>query len=195
MSTNLGRPLVVDLRHGLIALSGNWLWFVILGAALIVLGMIALSSFVIAGLAAAVAIGFLILLGGLIESVGAFWTRAWSGFFLHMLSGVLSIVVGILFLRWPVSALAALTLLLACYLLVGGIFKIVAALSFRFAIWGWPLASGIIDVLLGFLIWIEWPGSALWVIGMFVGINLIFRGANWIAIGLALRSLPRSAMS
>jgi uncharacterized membrane protein HdeD (DUF308 family) len=193
MSTHPERPLVVELRHGLAALSANWLWFVILGVALIVLGMVALSSFAIAGLAATVAIGFMILTGGVIESIGAFWTRAWSGFFLHLLSGVLSIVVGVLFLTRPGSALAALTLLLACFLLVGGISKIVAALSFRFAQWGWPLASGIIDLLLGLLIWAEWPASALWVIGMFVGIHLVFRGVNWIAIGLALRSLPRSA--
>jgi uncharacterized membrane protein HdeD (DUF308 family) len=75
--------------------------------------------------------------------------------------------------------------------MAGGIFKVVAALSYRFAAWGWSLASGIIDVILGVLIWQEWPASALWVIGLFVGINLIFRGFNWIALGLALRSLPR----
>ena len=70
-------------------------------------------------------------------------------------------------------------------------FRIVAALSYRFASWGWPLLSGVIDVILGVLIWQEWPASALWVIGLFVGINLLFRGFNWIALGLALRSLPR----
>jgi uncharacterized membrane protein HdeD (DUF308 family) len=104
---------------------------------------------------------------------------------------VLSIVVGLLFLRAPLDALAALTLLIASFLMVGGIFKIVAALSYRFAAWGWSLAGGIIDVILGVLIRQEWPASALWVIGLFVGINLIFRGFNWIALGLALRSLPR----
>jgi uncharacterized membrane protein HdeD (DUF308 family) len=135
--------------------------------------------------------GVLLLLGGVAEAVGAFWSRGWSGFFLHLLSGVLSIVVGVLFLRAPLDALLALTLLLACFLMVGGIFKIVAALTYRFAAWGWSLAGGIIDVILGVLIWLEWPASGLWVIGLFLGINLIFRGFNWIALGLALRSLPR----
>ena len=189
------RPLVAalrrELRHELDALRGNWFWFVILGIALVVLGTVALGSVVIASLAAAVAIGLLLLLGGAAECVGAFWCRGWSGFFLELLSGVLSIVVGLLFLRAPVGALAALTLLLACFLMVGGIFKIVAALSYRFAAWGWSLAGGIIDVILGVMIWQEWPASALWVIGLFVGINLLFRGVNWIALGLALRSLPR----
>jgi uncharacterized membrane protein HdeD (DUF308 family) len=187
----LGAALRQELRHELEALRGNWFWFVILGVALVVLGIVALGSVVIASLAAAVAIGVLLLLGGAAEVVGAFWCRGWSGFFLELLSGVLSIVVGLLFLRAPGGALAALTLLVACFLMVGGIFKVVAALVYRFAAWGWSLAGGIIDVILGVMIWQEWPASALWVIGLFVGINLLFRGFNWIALGLALRSLPR----
>jgi uncharacterized membrane protein HdeD (DUF308 family) len=189
------RPLVAalrrELRHELDALRGNWFWFVILGVSLVVLGTVALGSVVITSLAAAAAIGVLLLLGGAAEAVGAFWCRGWSGFFLELLSGVLSIVVGLLFLRAPTGALAALTLLLACFLMVGGFFKIVTAVVYRFAAWGWSLAGGIIDVVLGQMIWAEWPASALWVIGLFVGINLLFRGFNWIALGLALRSLPR----
>jgi len=169
------------------------LWFVILGSALVVLGVIALGSVVIASLAAGVAIGLLLLLGGAAEAFGAFWCRGWSGFFMHLLSGVLSIVVGVLFLRAPVGALAALTLLIACFLLVGGIFKIVAAIGYRFAAWGWPLVSGIIDLILGVMIWQAWPTSALWMIGLFVGINLLLRGINWIALGLALHALPQPA--
>jgi uncharacterized membrane protein HdeD (DUF308 family) len=188
-------PLIAELRHGLIALRGNWFWFVILGVALIVFGTFALGSVVLASLASAIVIGSLILLSGIAETVGAFWCSGWSGFFAHLLSGVLEIVVGFLFLSRPGSALAALTLLLACFLMVGGIFKIVAALSHRFAAWGWPLVSGIIDLLLGLLIWRQWPASAFWVIGMFVGISMIFHGVNWIAIGLALRALPRKAIA
>ncbi len=190
-----GRPLTPalrrELRHELDALRGNWFWFVILGVLLVVLGTVALGSLVIASLAAAVAIGLLLLIGGVGEAAGAFWCRGWSGIFLHLLSGVLSIVVGLIFLRAPVGALAALTLLAACFLMVSGIFKIVAALSYRFAAWGWSLVGGVVDVILGVLIWYEWPASALWVIGLFVGINLLFRGFNWIALGIALRSMPR----
>jgi uncharacterized membrane protein HdeD (DUF308 family) len=193
MSTAMERPLIAELRHGLDTLRANWLWFVVLGVALVVLGFVALGSLVIASLATAVAIGMLILIGGIGETIGAFWCRGWSGFFLHLLTGVLSIVVGLLFLRAPADALLALTLLAASFLMVGGIFKIVAALSYRFGHWGWALAAGIVDLILGVLIWQEWPASALWVIGLFMGINLVFRGVNWIVIGLALRSLPRPA--
>jgi uncharacterized membrane protein HdeD (DUF308 family) len=193
MSASFERPLIAELRHELSALRGNWFWFVILGAGLVVLGIIALGSVVFASLAAAVVIGALLLVAGAGEAIGAFWCRGWSGFFLHLLSGVLSIVVGLLFLRAPVEALAALTLLVACFLMAGGIFKIVTAVSYRFAAWGWPLTSGIVDVVLGVMIWWEWPASALWVIGLFVGISLLFRGFDWIALGLALRALPRRA--
>jgi len=193
MSTIFDRPLVTELRHELTALRGNWMWFVVLGVALVVLGLVALGAVVIASLAAAVAIGALLLVGGGAEVAGAFWCRGWSGFFLQLLSGVLSIVVGVLFLRAPVGALAALTLLVACFLMVGGIFKIVAAVAYRIAAWGWALAGGIIDLILGVMIWQEWPASALWVIGLFVGINLLFRGFNWIALGMALRALPGPA--
>lgn len=191
MSAVYGRPLIPELRHEVNVLRGNWLWFVVLGVALIVLGFIALGSVLIASLATAMVIGALMLMGGGAETVGAFWCRGWSGFFLHLLSGVLSIVVGVLFLRAPVNALLALTLLLACLLMVGGIIKITGALTYRFAAWGWPLVSGIIDVILGVMIWQEWPASALWVIGLFVGISLVFRGLNWIGLGLSLRALPR----
>ena len=192
MSLDLDRrPLVAALRHELDALRGNWFWFVLLGVALVVLGTVALGSVVITSLAAAAAIGVLLLLGGVAESVGAFWCRGWSGFFLELLSGVLSVVVGLLFLRAPLGALASLTLLVACFLMAGGLFKIVGALSYRFAAWGWALAGGVIDLVLGVMIWREWPASALWVIGLYVGINLLFRGFNWIALGMALRALPR----
>ncbi len=191
MDTPVDRSLIAVMRHDLESLRSNWLWFVILGIALVVLGTVAMGSAVIASLATAVIIGALILTAGVAETLGAFWCRGWSGFFFHLLSGVLSIVIGIMFLRAPVNALLALTLLVACFLLVGGIFKIVAAISYRFTTWGWPLLSGVIDVLLGIMIWQEWPASALWVIGLFVGINLVFRGFNWIGLGLSLRSMGR----
>ena len=81
MSTAYRLPLVLELRHEVNALRGNWLWFVVLGGALIVLGCIALGSVVAASLATAVVIGVLMLMGGAAEIVGAFWCRGWSGFF------------------------------------------------------------------------------------------------------------------
>ena len=188
-ATRVARPQ--ELRHGLEALRGNWLWFVLLGVVLILLGLVALGSMVVASLATAMTIGALLLIGGMAETVGAFWCRAWSGFFFHLLSGLLAIVVGFMFLRAPLGALLVMTMLLACLLLVGGIFRLVAAITYRFTGWGWTLAAGVIDVILGGMILAEWPEASLWVIGMFVGISLLVRGANWAGLGLGLRSLPR----
>jgi uncharacterized membrane protein HdeD (DUF308 family) len=190
MSTSGDRPAVVGLGHGLDVLRGEWLWFVLLGISLVVLGFVALGSVVIASLAVAVVIGSLFLVGGVAEILGAFWCRGWSGFFLHLLSGVLSIVVGLLFLKSPGTALEALTLLMTGFLFVGGIFKVIAAASYRFAAWGWPLFGGLIDIALGLMILADFPASAFWVLGMFLGINLLLRGVNWIGLGLALRSIP-----
>jgi len=193
MSTTIEQLEIEDLQHELTAFRRNWLWFVLLGVALIIVGVIALGSLVLASLATAVALGVLLLAAGAAEAVGAFWSRRWSGFFLHLLSGALSIVVGGLCLWAPVDALLALTLLLACLLMVGGIFKIVAATTYRFKAWGWPLVSGIIDLMLGVLIWLEWPTAAWWVLGLFVGISLVFRGFNWIGLGVAIRAQPSAA--
>ena len=88
-------------------------------------------------------------MGGVAQLVGSFWTRDWSGFFLMFLMGVLYIVVGLLFLERPVSALEALTLLLACSLIVSGIFRIVGSLMSRFPQWGWVFVGGVINLVLG----------------------------------------------
>jgi uncharacterized membrane protein HdeD (DUF308 family) len=192
MSTTYEQPLIGALEDQVTALRGNWLWFVLLGIALMVLGFMALGAIPIASLATAVAIGALLLVSGMAEIIGAFWCRGWNGFLLHLLSGVLSVVVGALFLRAPGDALLALTMLLACLLTVGGVFKIVAAIAYRFGAWGWVLLSGVVDFILAMMIWQEWPASALWVIGMFVGISLVFRGFNWIGLGLAVRAIPRT---
>jgi uncharacterized membrane protein HdeD (DUF308 family) len=189
MDMTYGQPPFADLRHQLTAVRGSWFWFVLLGVALIVFGFLAMGAVPFASLATALAIGAVMFGTGVGEIIGSFWCRGWSGFLLHLLSGVLSVVVGILFLRAPVGALLALTLLLACMLTVGGIFKIAATLVYRFGAWGWPLLSGAVDFVLGVMIWQEWPDSALWVIGLFVGISLVFRGFNWIGLGLALRAL------
>lgn len=182
-------PLRAELRQELTEVRGKWLWFVVLGAALVVMGAVALGAALITGLATALVIGALLVVSGGVEVVGAFWSRGWSGFFFHLLSGLLSLVVGVMFLRAPLDALLALTLLLACLLMVGGIFKIITALTFRFTAWGWPLVSGLVDLVLGVMIWMELPTSALWVIGLVVGISLIFRGFNWIGIGMVVRRL------
>jgi uncharacterized membrane protein HdeD (DUF308 family) len=188
-----GTPLRKAIRHEIQAIRGKWLWLVVLGIALIVLGTILLASPVIATLATVTVLGVLILLGGVMEVVGAFWCQEWSGFFLALLSGILGVVVGLMLLSNPIEGGIMLTVLLASFLFVGGIFKAVAAIAHRFEGWGWLLLSGVVDVVLGVLIWRELPASGLTIIGLLVGISLIFRGVSWLMVGFALKRLPVSS--
>ena len=186
-------PLRNAIRHELQAIRGKWIWLVVLGVSLIVLGTILLGSPVIATLATVTTLGVLILLGGAAEIVGAFWCREWSGFFLALLSGVLGIVLGLMLLGNPIQGGITLTILLASFLFVGGIFKVAAAIAHRFDGWGWLLLSGAIDLVLGVMIWRELPMSGLTIIGVLVGISLIFRGISWLMVGFALKRLPSPA--
>ena len=183
-------PLRNAIRHELQAIRGKWIWLVVLGVSLIVLGTILLGSPVIATLATVTTLGVLILLGGGAEIVGAFWCREWSGFFLALLSGVLGVVLGLMLLGNPIQGGITLTILLASFLFVGGIFKVAAAIAHRFDGWGWLLLSGAIDLVLGVMIWRELPMSGLTIIGVLVGISLIFRGISWLMVGFALKRIP-----
>jgi uncharacterized membrane protein HdeD (DUF308 family) len=177
------------LRHELEAIRGRWIWLVILGIAMVVFGTLALATPFIASLATAFTLGVLLLLGGGTQLVGAFWTRDWSGFFLVLLMGVLYIVVGVLFLNRPIAAIEAMTLLLACGLMIGGLFRVIGSISYQFSQWGWIFVSGLIELALGVMIWMQWPYGTFPVIGIFVGIDMIFSGWTWIMLGLRLKHL------
>ena len=178
-----------SLRHELEAIRGRWIWLVILGIAMVVFGTLAIAAPFIASIATAFTLGVLLLMGGGTQLVGAFWTRDWSGFFLVLLMGVLYIVVGMLFLNRPIEALEALTLLLACGLMIGGLFRAIGSISYQFPQWGWVFVGGLIELALGVMIWMQWPVASFWIIGLFVGIDMIFSGWTWIMLGLRLRHL------
>jgi uncharacterized membrane protein HdeD (DUF308 family) len=177
------------LRHELEVIKGHWVWILVLGIILVITGTVAVSAPLVATLATALVIGSLVLVAGVAQLVGTFWTRDWSGFFLSLLMGVLYVVLGVMMLRAPVKAEQALTLLLACVLMVGGLFRIIGSLMYKFPHWGWILAGGVINLILGILIWQLWPEAALWVIGLFVGIDLIFTGWTWVMLSLAIKNL------
>jgi uncharacterized membrane protein HdeD (DUF308 family) len=166
------------------ALHRNWGWVLALGLVSIILGTVALGWSVLATLASVILLGWILLVAGVLEAVHAFWQRKWGGFFLYLLNGILSVVVGLMLVGNPAASAVVLTLLLAMFFMVGGIFRIIASLVMRFPSWGWRLFNGLISLLLGILIWSQWPVSGLWVIGLFVGIDLIFSG--WCNVMLAL---------
>jgi uncharacterized membrane protein HdeD (DUF308 family) len=178
------------LLTGLEEVRRNWGWFLVLGIALIVLGVVALAMPHVATDITILTFGWLLIIGGAFEAVAAIEARRWSGFFLHLLGGVLYVVVGILLVANPGAGALTLTLLLAALYLVEGVFQVVGAVALRFPNWGWAVFGGLITALVGALIWAQWPSSAVWVIGLFVGIDLIFRGWAWVTLALAAHHLP-----
>jgi len=168
----------------------NWGWLLALGIALLLVGIVAISYPMAATIKTIEILGYLLVFGAAIEIASALWVRRWGGFFLHILIGLLYFFVGVLIVDRPGEAAVGYTLVLAMFFVAGGLFRMIIAISQRFSGWGWALVSGIITFLLGIMIWRQLPEAAFWVIGLFLGIDLIFNGWSWIMLGLAVRSIP-----
>jgi uncharacterized membrane protein HdeD (DUF308 family) len=179
------------------SLQPNWFLFLILGLVSVFVGFLAIGSTFITTLASVVVFGVLLLIAGATEVIHAVMVRNLKGFALHLLGAALYLLAGLFMLEHPLKAAVVLTLLIAAALLVGGFLRIVFALAVRFHAWPWVLFNGVIDLILGFLILNEWPGSSLWVIGLFIGIDLLFNGWSWVILALTVRTYnpPGPALS
>jgi uncharacterized membrane protein HdeD (DUF308 family) len=183
-------PVAGVIRENAAELRACWCRFLILGSALVFLGLLAMSYSVIATLTTAVVFGFFLLAAGICYFVGAFFTRAWGGFFLGILAGVLSFAVGVIVLDRPFDTVLIYTLLMSVFFFVEGLFRIIGALAGQFQHWGWMLFNGFVTLALGVMIWRQWPFSGLYVVGLFLGINLAISGIGYISLGLSARKLP-----
>jgi uncharacterized membrane protein HdeD (DUF308 family) len=164
-----------------------WGWLLAWGILLVAGGMAGLGYAFAMSVVTTIFVGGLLVAYGVMEVVQAFRHRRWSGFFLFLFGGLLSIVAGGVIWTQPLLGLGVLTLLAASYFLVLGAFRVVGAVSSRHPGWGWGLGNGAVSVLLGLLIWNRWPASSLWVIGMFVAIDMIFQGWNYVMLALIAR--------
>src|SRR6516162_7780374 len=169
-------------------------WFVVLGIILIIIGLIAVVYDVTATIVSVLFFGWLLIIGGVAEVIHAFRTHGWGGIFLHLLTGLLGIIVGLVFVTHPLAGALTLTLLLGALFLVEGIFRLVGVLRLRFPGWGWAAAGAVITAILGVFLLDQWPVSALWFIGFAVGIDMIFRGWGWIMLALAAQRIPSPAV-
>jgi uncharacterized membrane protein HdeD (DUF308 family) len=157
-------------------------WFVTLGAALILLGIVAAGSALTTTYASMLFLSGVLLVGGIIRIVAAFSAREWTGSLLLALSGALYVVTGVLTFRHPIAAALALTLLFAALLVGVGLFRVIASFWYRFPSWGWVALGGGVSVLLGLMLWNAWPLSGVWFIGFCIGIDLIVEGAGWLML-------------
>jgi uncharacterized membrane protein HdeD (DUF308 family) len=157
-------------------------WFIVLGVALVGLGIIAAGSSITTTFVSMLFLSGVLLVGGIVRFVSAFNAREWSGSLLLALSGALYVVAGVLSYRHPIAAALALTLLFAALFLGVGLFRMIASIWYRFPNWGWVAVSGAISVVLGLMLWNAWPVSGVWFIGLCIGIDLIVEGVGWLML-------------
>ena len=172
----------------------HWVLFLSEGIALVILGLLALMAPTIASVAATVFFGWILLLSGVVGLMATFRARQAPGFWWSLLSALLGIVAGVVLLGWPLQGTLSLTAVLIAFLLLEGALSIMYALEHRSALsgrWSWMLASGILDMALGLLLFAGLPATALWALGLLLGLNLLFGG--WALIFMALHARPASA--
>jgi uncharacterized membrane protein HdeD (DUF308 family) len=179
-------PLFLDFEN----LRHKWGWFLLLGMVMLVLGTVAFIITPAATIGTVMVLGWLIVVSGVIEAVHAFRMRKWGGIFLHLVGGILGVLIGLLIVTHPVAGALAWTLLFASFFTVIGIFRLVAAIRLKFPNWGWAAFDGTVTLLLGILLWAEWPWSGFWFLGVAVGISLVLRGWAYMMFAFALHSLP-----
>jgi uncharacterized membrane protein HdeD (DUF308 family) len=190
MST-VSAPSSSSGTHELHPLREQWWCFLLLGVALIVLGSFCIIDPLVPTLASVVFLGFVLMAAGITEIVSAFWAGKWSGMLIHILIGVLYVVVGYMIIDAPVINMVLITKFIAIFLIVSGAFRIVSALVVRFQDWGWVLLNGCVTLLLGIIINRQLPEAALWVIGLFVGIEMLLNGWAWVMLALGLRAIAK----
>ena len=166
----------------------RWKPLLTLGIVLIVFGTLALVASFVTTLVSVLSFGWLLLVTGAMETVYAFRKTGWTGTILHVVNGALSVVAGFLLLMNPAAGAVVLTLLMAMFFLIGGLFRVVISLVTNLPHRGWVLLSGGVTLLLGIFIWRQLPGAAVWLIGTFVGVDLIMTGWSWTMAALAART-------
>jgi len=166
-----------------------WGWFLVFGIALLLLGVAAVARSITATVASMLFFGWLLLLASGIEIAQAILVGQWAGFFHHLLAAILFGVAGFLLVTRPLISAETLTVFMAMFFLISGLYQLVASIALGLPGWGWQAADGVITVILGALVLAQWPVSGLWAIGLLLGVDLIFYGVSWIALALTLRTM------
>ncbi len=160
-------------------------WFIGLGIVFMVLGVVAILLPFIASLVTTIAVGWLMFFGGLFQCIHAVQNRRWGGSGWAIVSAVIYMIAGVLVVAFPITGTLTLTLVLSAYFVAQGVLKIVRAAQHRtMRAWPWLVFDGILSLLLGLLVGLGWPSTAVWAIGLLVGIDLLIGGSSMLLIGL-----------
>ena len=172
----------------------NWGWLLALGIFFVILGIIGLGMTVALTVASVFLFGILILVAAVIQLINAFKCKGWKGVLWHLLMAILYLAAGLVVIVDPLLASMVFTLMLAGVFILVGIVRIIMAFQLKeFKSWLWPFLGGIISIALGIIIMAGWPISGLWVIGLFVAIELIVSGWSYIFIALAAREAGKGS--
>jgi uncharacterized membrane protein HdeD (DUF308 family) len=179
-------PLVAGIEE----IRSSWGWFLTLGILFVLLGAVCVIGNVSATFATVLVFGWMLLFSGVFALVHAFRTHSWQGFLLSLLSALFRGFTGYLLIRYPLAGAASLTLILASFFIVGGLFRAIGAGMLKFPRWGWSVFSGVVSLVLGIMLLAQMPVSSVWFIGFAIGIDLIFDGTSLIGFASAVHSLP-----
>lgn len=167
----------------------SWGWMLALGILMVVLGAIGLGMTFFLTIASVMFFGVLLLVGSGFQLADAFKSKGWKSVVLHVLMALIYVGAGLVMISDPVGSSVWLTLMIAAMLLAAGAMRIIIAIQMRqHKGWGWVAFSGVLSILLGVMVFMQWPASGLWVIGMFVAIEMIIQGWSSIMIALAAKS-------
>jgi uncharacterized membrane protein HdeD (DUF308 family) len=165
-------------------------WSVVLSVLMIAAGVLAIGAPMIAGVAVAAIVGWLLLLSGLLHLAFAWRSGRPAAVLWQILLGLVYGAIGLYIIESPVAGLASLTLVIALYLFFEGVLEFVLWSRLRaISGSGWLMVDGIITLVLAGMIWSTWPSSAVWVVGTLIGISMVFSGITRLMLSLAARRI------
>ena len=170
----------------------SWIWFLVFGIVLMVLGAACIAKSQTATTFSILALGWVLAISGVVWLVGAFQTWSWGGFFVYLLNAIIRCVTGYLLIRHPDAGAEAVTMIIAALFIVGGLFRVAGASVIQFPRWGWTVVAGLVSVALGVYLLATWPTASTYFIGLVIGIDLVFDGASLVGFAGAIHSLPEA---
>ena len=195
-SADMGQPVIAPMpiatvfRHELHHVRRHWWWFFSLGVLLLVCGVLSIVFPAVSSVAAISVLSVVLMVAGLATIIGSFWTGKWGGFLVQILVGMLYIAASFAMTKDPLLSVAVITAFVAITFIVMGLFRILATLVIRFPQWGWSLLNGCVTFLLGLVILRDFREGDWWIIGLLVGIEMLFSGLAWIMLSLNIRRIP-----
>lgn len=167
----------------------NWVWFLVLGIALVIGGIVLIAAPLATSIAVTLLIAAVFFVGGLFQIYHAFKTKGWSGFLWNLITGLIAVIGGIVIYVNPLAGTFALTLVIAATFVAQGITQLLLAFKIRpHEGWFWVAIAGAVSLGAGLMIWMDLPGSAVWVLGLIAGISVLMNGWSYIALALAAKA-------